>query len=64
MVGLTVTNFKNTTLCFGSHAVIPNQSQSLSFLVKIQIPKEHVLKFSTIKLITYQVNGHLALECL
>jgi hypothetical protein len=63
-VGLTVTDFKNTTFCFGSHVVIPNQSQSLSFLIKIQIPKEHVLEFITIKLITYQINGHLASGCL
>jgi hypothetical protein len=58
-VGLTVRNFKNTTLCLGSHAVIPNQSHSLSFLVKIQIPKQHMLEFITIKLITYRVNGLL-----
>jgi len=38
-VDLTVTNFKNTTLCFGSHAVIPDQSQSLPFLAKIRFLK-------------------------
>lgn len=46
-----MTNFAHTSFCLASRAVLPKMDQSLSFIVKISAPEQHMLESIAVKLI-------------